>query len=146
MIRLVALACGLMCGAGFLISGLYDPALVVDIPKREGGPLAFGLALFASVFVASLLATLRLPRQAPLLGGEEEPLPVWKGRTALVSAALFGVGWGLSGYVPLTALVSAGALSPGGPIFLISALVGMVLVDVVTGQRPYGGGGKGSVG
>ena len=146
MIRLAALACGLLCGAGLLISGLYDPALVYDLPERENGPLAFGMALFAIIFVASIIVSMSYERDAPYLGGQDEPLPDWTGWKPIASALVFGLGWGLAGYVPLSALVSAGALSPGAPVFLVAVLFGMVLSDVVTGKRSIGSGDKGSFG
>jgi len=140
MIRLAALACGLLCGAGLLVSGLHSPALAQEIHARDGAALAFGLALFAAVFVAALLAQFSRGRSSPFLGGEMEPLPTWAGRTPLVSALVFGLGWGLAGYFPLTALVSAAALSPGAAVFLVSALAGMILVDLASGRRRFGGG------
>lgn len=146
MMRLVALACGLLCGAGFLISGLYDPSLVHNVLERDNGPLAFGLALFAIVFIGTFVTSMSRGRDTPFLGGETEPLPDWTGRKSLGSALAFGLGWGLAGYFPIAALVSSGALSPGAPVFLVSALIGMVLVDVVSGKRNLGSGGKGSLG
>lgn len=146
MIRLAALACGLLCGAGLLISGIYDPALFHDIPKQECGQVVFGLALFAIIFVSGVIVSIFHERAAPYLGGEDEPLPSWKGLKPIASALAFGLGWGLTGYFPLSALVSAGALSPGAPVFLVAVLFGMVLVDVVTGKRSIGGGNKGSFG
>jgi uncharacterized membrane protein YedE/YeeE len=146
MIRLLALACGLLCGAGFLISGLYDPGLAHDVGAREGGPLAFSAALFAIVFVAAVLASLPLSRGTPCLGGHLEDLPEYAGRKTLFGALVFGVGWGLSGYFPLAAIVSAAALSPGAVVFLASAFVGMVLADVATGKRAFGSGSSGKFG
>lgn len=142
MIRLVALACGLLCGAGFLISGLYDPALVHEVQSRKDGPLAYGLALFAIIVVPTLMTSVSPRRDHPNLGDTEEPLPNWTGWTPLASALVFGLGWGLAGYFPLAALVSAGALSPGAAIFLLSVLVGMFLVDLSsgTGQEEAAGG------
>lgn len=138
MIRLVALACGLLCGAGLMISGLYDPSLVHTIGQRETGPLAFGLALFVIVASAAAIASLARGRGAPVLGGNEDPLPDLATRHTRLSGLVFGFGWGLAGYVPLTAFVSAGALSPGAVVFLASVLIGMVLVDVATGTRGTG--------
>lgn len=146
MIRLVALACGLLCGAGFLISGLYDPGLVHEIHERDGAPLAFGLALFAIVVIAALFSSVLHRRQTPYLGGQEERLPHWTGPKPLFYAFAFGVGWGLAGYFPIGALVSAGALSPGAVIFLVSALFGMILADIISGKRTIGRGGNGSFG
>ena len=49
MIRLVALACGLLCGAGFVISGLHDPALLKALlMPGESWALALGLGLLTA--------------------------------------------------------------------------------------------------
>lgn len=146
MIRLVALMCGLLCGAGFLISGLYDPALAHTVGDQQGGPFAFGIAIFAIVFIAAILASMSVARGSPYLGGTEEPLPTWTGRKPLIAALLFGLGWGLAGYFPLSGLVSAGTMSPGAAIFLACVLVGMIGVDVVTGKRSLGGDRQGPIG
>ncbi len=135
MIRLVALGCGLLCGVGFLISGLYDPALAYGVPTEGGGPIAYGLALFAIVFISAVLAPLGAGRGAPLLGGADEPLPNWVGRRAIFGALVFGLGWGVSGYFPLSAFVSAGTMAPGAAVFLAAVLFGMLIVDVATGKR-----------
>jgi uncharacterized membrane protein YedE/YeeE len=146
MIRLVALACGLLCGAGFVISGLYDPALIHGVWQSDGAPFAIGLAIVAIVLVATLVTFLSPRRNVPLLGGEEEPLPVWTGWKPLLSALVFGLGWGVSGYFPMAALVSAGTASPGAAIFLVSVLFGMIVTDIISGKRKHGSGRKGSFG
>lgn len=146
MIRLVALVSGLLCGAGFVLSGLYEPVLVDEIAERRSGPVALGLALFAFVAIAALLAPLSQRLSRPYLGGEDEPLPDWAGWKSLLAALVFGLGWGLSGYFPLAALVSAGALSPGAAIFLASVLSGMFLVDVALGKRKLGRARSGPIG
>lgn len=146
MMRLAALACGLLCGAGFLISGLYDPMLAHDVGARENGPLAFSLAIFTIVVVAGGVAALARADQTPVLGGVQSPAPDMNSRTSRVSALVFGIGWGVSGYFPLAAFVSAAALSPGAVVFLASVLFGMIFTDVATGQRSLGARRSGSFG
>jgi len=143
MIRLAALACGLMCGFGMVLSGLFHPSLLPDsvIPAEAWNP-ALGLGLLAGLGVAGLVLALtrRFPR--PLLGGEVEPLEAASGRKVVAGGVLIGLGWGLAGYVPLAAIVSLALFAPGAAIFLISVLGGMLLHDVVTrrgGPEGYSG-------
>lgn len=143
MIRLVALACGLLCGAGFVLSGLHDPALLQSVLMPGASwNLALGLGLLVAVVTAALVVALAGKDRAPLLGGQAEPVHGTKGWKPLVSALVFGFGWGLAGYFPLAALAAAGMFSPGAAIFLVSVLSGMILADVLTGSvaRKTGGG------
>lgn len=147
MIRLAALLCGLICGAGFLLSGLHAP-----IPPRLAptpqllGPLLAGALLLAVILAVGALVVLLRRRNPPLLGGEAQPAAPDAGWTPRAAALLFGLGWGVAGYFPMAALVSAGTLSPGAALFLVCVLAGMVLSDLVSGRRKLGGAGTGRLG
>lgn len=147
MIRLVALACGLLCGAGFVISGLHDPALLQGFLIPQGAwAFSLGLGVLCAVTVACLVLSVAGNRGAPLLGGHLEPAPGGSGWKPMMSALAFGLGWGLAGYIPLTAMVSIGVFSPGAAIFLISVLGGMLLSDGFTGGFRRSDGRRGSFG
>lgn len=147
MIRLVALACGLLCGAGFIISRLYDPALLqASLTLHDAWNVSLGLGLLFAVVVAGLIVSLSGKRDAPLLGAEFETVADGTGWRPIAGALLFGIGWGLAGYVPLTALLSAGALSPGAAIFLVSVIGGMIVNDMGAGGSWPKSGSRGSFG
>lgn len=75
MIRLVALACGLLCGAGFVLSGLHDPALLQSfLMLGTSWNLSLGFGLLVAVVTAAIVVTLAGKHQAPLLGGQAEPV------------------------------------------------------------------------
>lgn len=140
MIRLAALACGLLCGFGMVLSGLFRPSfLPYGARPAEGWDPALGLGLVAALGVAGLVLALTRRFRRPLLGGEAEPIDPASGRTAVAGGVLIGLGWGLAGYVPLAAVVSLAMFAPGAAIFLISVLGGMVLHDVLTGRGGQGG-------
>lgn len=141
MIRLVALACGFLCGAGVVISGLFDPSLLQALVLPQAGwSASLALGLFSAILVTSLISVLSGSRDAPLLGGRMHVTFCGTDWKPLAGALLFGLGWGLAGYFPLTAMVAAGALSPGAPIFLASVLAGMIVSDLLTaGRKPTGG-------
>ena len=135
MIRLAALACGVLCGLGVALSGAFHPAMALRLLSAHARDPGFGMVLLSALVVGALVRLLgralmgrRVPY--PALGGEIEragPAPGWR---AVAGGALFGVGLGVSGYLPLTALVGIGVLAPGAAVFLTAAMAGMVLHDL----------------
>ncbi|MGG6293348.1 DUF6691 family protein [Leptolyngbya sp. AN02str] len=97
---------------GFLdVAGIWDPTLLFVL----GG--AVGVTVIAFRFV--------LRRQHPLLG-DRFYIPTKQGLDAslIVGAAIFGIGWGISGYCPgpaITALV-LGVWNP--VLFLVAMVIG----------------------
>jgi len=135
MIRLAALLCGMMCGAGMILSGLFQPVLLQGFAGPEGAlDLSAGLGLLSALSVAVLVFALTRRLSRPYLGGEMEPFaegPSWK---SMAGGVLFGLGWGLAGYFPLAALVALGLFAPGAAIFLTAVLCGMIVHDLVVNQ------------
>jgi len=117
----VGLFAGLLFGAGLVISGMTQPANVLaflDITGAWDPRLALvmggAIAVYAPLYRYFVTHTLPLYAQAfavvsqrqldaPLLGG----------------AAIFGVGWGLSGFCPGPAIVS---VATGGMLSLAFGL------------------------
>lgn len=134
MIRLAALACGLLCGIGLILSGMADPAQVQAFlrPGAAWDP-AFGIALLVAVAVAVAGLQLHRRRGHALLGKAPVPAEVETLDLRLVAGSLiFGLGWGLSGLSPGTALVAAGQFLGDGALFAAAALVGMLVHDLST--------------
>jgi len=129
---LVALAAGAIFGFGLSLSGMVDPARVVgflDIASGQWDPsLMFVLGGAVLVAVPGMLLQRRLARpvfdMAFHLPGNG---PV--DRQLIAGSAVFGVGWGLSGFCPGPAI---SALSLGLPevfLFVAAMLVGMLIHD-----------------
>ncbi|MBS0297850.1 MAG: YeeE/YedE family protein [Proteobacteria bacterium] len=125
---LAGLGSGLLFGAGLAVGGMTDPAKVLaflDLGRAWDPSLAFvmigALALAAPAFALTrrthkpLLAVAFAPAAA---GGVD--------RTLLVGAAVFGVGWGLSGYCPGPALASLSRPSWGLVAFLAAMVAGLL--------------------
>src|SRR3982751_1676761 len=114
--RIIApLICGLIFGAGLLISGMVQPAKVLGFLDVFG---AWDPSL-AVVMIAALAVTIpgfamAKRRSRPLLDTQS----FWPARTRIapplaIGSALFGIGWGLAGLCPGPALESLATLSPG---------------------------------
>ena len=122
-------AAGLLFGLGLAISGMTDPARVLgflDVAGAWDPTLMFVLG--GAVVTTFIGFRLVFKRSAPLLGGGFQ-LPTKQeldGRL-LGGAALFGIGWGLSGYCPGPAIASIGGISLPLAAMLMTMVVGWFL-------------------
>ncbi len=126
---LVALFAGALFGLGLAVSGMTNPAKVIGFLDFAGGwdpTLAFVMGGALLVTVPAFRLILNRPR--PILAdGFALPTKSALDVRLLGGAALFGVGWGLSGFCPGPALA---ALVTGlTPVFAFVAamMAGMVL-------------------
>lgn len=119
----LALAFGLLFGAGLLISGMTDPAKVLgflDIAGAWDASLAFVMG--GAVIVAAPFFAWARQRDKALLGGALDARETTRIDTRLVlGAAVFGIGWGIAGLCPGPALVNLG-LAPAAIWPFIAAL------------------------
>jgi uncharacterized membrane protein YedE/YeeE len=120
---------GLIFGLGLLISGMANPAKVqnfLDLAGSFDPSLIFVMAgALAVTFIGYRLV---LRRERPVLA-ERFYLPagsIIDGRL-IFGAALFGVGWGLSGLCPGPAIVSLPLLAKGTLIFVPAMLAGIAI-------------------
>jgi len=133
MRQAVNVLAGLMFGLGLLISGMANPAKVqnfLDLAGTFDPSLIFVMA--GAVVVTFIGYRLVLRRTRPMLA-ERFHLPAAKDIDArlLGGAALFGVGWGLSGFCPGPAVTSLPLLTKGTLVFVPAMLGGIVLARLV---------------
>ena len=133
----VNLALGLLFGAGLVVSGMADPAKVLnflDLFGRWDPSLAFVMG--GAVVVAFFGYRLVLARPRPIAAPAFH-LPVSNeiDRRILIGPILFGIGWGLSGFCPGPALTSLGLGAPGTLAFVPAMMLGMWLARMVA-ERP----------
>ena len=137
MKRLVAAgAAGVIFAFGLALSGMTDPGKVIgflDVAGAWDPSLAFVMmgAIGTHFFVARWAKTAK----APVLGGEFDlPTKTEIDGRLLGGAALFGLGWGASGYCPGPAIVSAASLAPTTCLFLITMVATTAIYRWVTSR------------
>ncbi len=122
-------AAGLLFGLGLILSGMSDPAKVLnflDILGPWDPSLAFVMG-GASV-TAYIGYRLAWRRAAPLLMPSFD-IPSRKDIDAplLTGAALFGIGWGIGGFCPGPAWTALAMGAPGTLVFIATMLAGIVI-------------------
>lgn len=123
----INLLIGLLFGVGLVISGMANPAKVLNFLDLFGTwdpSLAFVMG--GAVVVAFLGFRLALGRGRPVFDTVFH-LPTKQDidRPLVLGAALFGIGWGLGGFCPGPAFVALGLGAPGTYVFVPAMLVGM---------------------
>jgi uncharacterized membrane protein YedE/YeeE len=142
----VAFAAGLLFAVGLGVAGMTQPAKVIGFLDVFGGRWDPSLALvMAGALAVYLPAYQWLSRRRGVHEiGSCGPVGVETvDRRVLTGAAIFGVGWGLGGYCPGPAVVSAASGGAGVLLFLAAMAGGMALHDLRLRRRVavYGAGG-----
>lgn len=126
---MIALLCGVLFGAGLVVSDMINPARVLaflDVAGDWDASLAWVMG--GALIPSSLAYWLRRRMHTPLFeGGFHVPERGVIDRKLLLGAACFGLGWGLVGLCPGPAIA---ALTTGHwPVLLFVAamLAGMAL-------------------
>ncbi len=124
---LVNFGLGLLFGVGLVVAGMSDPAKVknfLDLFGTWDPSLAFVMG--GAVVVGFIGYRLVLSRSHPLAAPAFRlPTKTDIDRQLVTGAAIFGVGWGLSGFCPGPAIVSLGLAAQGTAVFVPAMLVGM---------------------
>ena len=131
---LVALACGLVFGAGLAISGMTNPAKVLgflDVAGAWDPTLVFVMG--GGLAVTSVGYAWARRNAGPWLGGRFG----WPTRTGVDArlvggAVLFGIGWGLVGLCPGPALANLARGSAPVTIFVTAMIVAVVAHRLAT--------------
>ncbi|MFB9262129.1 DUF6691 family protein [Bradyrhizobium erythrophlei] len=125
---LASLICGLIFGAGLLISGMTDPQKVLgflDLFGAWDATLAFVMGGAVAVSAAGFAVARR--RSAPAFSARF----LWPERSdidapLLVGAVLFGIGWSLVGICPGPALVNLAGFTLPIVVFVAAMISGMI--------------------
>ncbi len=129
---IVAFVCGLVFGAGLIISQMSNPAKVIGFLDVTGNwDPSLALVMAGAIAVFGVLYRLALRQGTPLLA-PQFTLPEKDSLDAplMVGALIFGVGWGLGGFCPGPAIVSAAFGDARVWVFLAVMIAGMLLYRI----------------
>jgi uncharacterized membrane protein YedE/YeeE len=128
MSLVVNLLLGLLFGIGLVVSGMADPAKILNFLDFAGTwdpSLLFVMGGAAVTTFIGYRFVLKRPR--PLLAdGFQLPAKRRIDGRLLLGAALFGVGWGLGGFCPGPALTALGLGETGTLLFVPAMFAGML--------------------
>jgi uncharacterized membrane protein YedE/YeeE len=124
--NLIALLCGIIFGIGLSLSQMINPNKVLNFLDISGSwdpSLIF--VMTGALAVAFVSFKWILKRPAPLLA---ESFHISKkssvDKSLLLGAAIFGIGWGMSGYCPGPAVTGLGLLSLESVIMVVAIYLG----------------------
>lgn len=142
MTVVVQFVIGLVFGLGLLLSGMSDPAKVLNFLDLGGIGTGTWDPSLAFVMISAVATTfigfrLVLKRQRPVFA-EAFQLPTKSDLDARIIAgpAIFGIGWGLAGLCPGPAFVALGYGSSASIHFVIAMFGGMAIARVLASRHP----------
>ena len=126
---LAALGIGMIFGAGIAVSGMANPAKILnffDIAGNWDPSLIFVMAGALGVTFVGYRLVLRRP--APVFAPKFQ-LPTRRDidLPLIGGSALFGIGWGIAGFCPGGAIPALGLLRPEAVVFVAAMVLGNVL-------------------
>jgi hypothetical protein len=126
-----ALGVGVLFGLGLTISGMINPAKIIAFLDVTGSWDPSLLVVMASALATTIVGyRIALARVKPLFDEKFQlPTAVKIDRPLIVGAAIFGIGWGLSGLCPGPVVAASGLLATPTLAFLGAMIAGMVAHD-----------------
>lgn len=126
---------GLVFGAGIAISGMANPAKVLnffDVYGTWDASLALVMISALAVTAVGYMIVLKRPRpiceakfHVPANRAIDVPL--------VAGSALFGIGWGISGFCPGGVIPAVGLGEPAAWVFVAAMLAGIVTARAIRG-------------
>ncbi len=137
MLNINAFFVGLLFGLGLIVSGMTNPVKVIGFLDLAGAwdpSLAFVMG--GAILIGSGGFALAKKRQRSLLGAPMHlPTSTKLDKRLLLGSLAFGVGWGIAGFCPGPAIVSAAAGQPKAWIFVAAMLSGMALYSMLEQRK-----------
>lgn len=141
MTLVVAFGSGLLFAVGLVLASMTVPGRVLgflDVAGDWDPTLVFVMVGAIATFAPLYRLTNRRRPRPKFAATFQGPTKRRIDTRLLTGSALFGIGWGLSGFCPGPALVSAGTLAVESALFVLAMLVGMQAFRWVDrqGERP----------
>lgn len=131
-----AWATGLVFGLGIAISGMMNPAKVLNFFDIAGTwDLSLAFVMGGAVIVTFIGYRLVWRRAQPLFEDRfQVPASKVIDSRLVGGSALFGIGWGIAGFCPGAAIPALGTGRWEVVLFLGAVVVGLALARVLKGQ------------
>lgn len=130
---------GALFSAGLCLSGMTKPSKVLAFLDFTGAwDPSLALVMVGAIGVTAIATLVSTRRSAPLFD-ERFHTPARGSKVdgkLLAGAAIFGVGWGLSGLCPGPAVVSLASGQTGALVFVASMVAGMTVHRVLVRPMP----------
>jgi uncharacterized membrane protein YedE/YeeE len=119
---------GLLFGTGIAVSGMIDPAKVLNFFDFAGTwDASLALVMAGALLVTAPGYRLVLRRRAPLFDRRYHiPAARRIDPPLLLGAAVFGIGWGITGFCPGGAIPALGLAQPAAFAFVAAMVAGIV--------------------
>ena len=133
MEKLAILLSGLLFGAGVTISGMVNPMKVLNFLDISGPWDATLIFVMGAGLVVTLLGYQIIFRRGAPLFAASFRLPISQDIDAklLGGAALFGLGWGISGFCPGPAVASVVFGRMESMTFVVAMAAGMIITKQI---------------
>lgn len=133
MNSITALLAGLVFGAGLILSGMVNPAIVLaflDVAGDWDSSLLWVMG--GAVTIGSVAFAMAKQRKSSFLGAPMQiPTATKIDKRLLLGSFLFGIGWGIAGICPGPALVLAGSGETEIFVFLATMILGMGIFEII---------------
>nr|WP_309575707.1 DUF6691 family protein [Moraxella osloensis] len=129
IVLLISAICGLVFGAGLIVSDMANPKTVqsfLDLAGDWNPALMF--VMVGALIVATIGFNLSRLKKTSLSGAPFPPIRRGIDKRLAIGSMIFGVGWGIAGICPAPAVVLMGMGIWQGMVFFVAMLVGMGMV------------------
>ena len=129
----IALVSGLVFGFGILLSGMANPAKILnffDVAGPWDPSLAF---VMGGALTVTAIGYRLVWRRGKPIAAETFQLPVKRQLDSrlLLGSAIFGVGWGIAGFCPGGAIPALGLMRPEVALFVATMAAGIFISQFV---------------
>jgi uncharacterized membrane protein YedE/YeeE len=132
----LAIVSGFLFGVGLVVARMTDPAKVKGFLDLADWDPSLVFVMVGAIAVHFVLFRLILRRRTPLFTAAFQiPKRTDLDARLLAGAAIFGVGWGVSGVCPGPGLVDAGSGSVYALVFVIAMTLGILFERRVLRKR-----------